>query len=113
MGFYIFKYSFPDKLFNMTYNNIYKNGKPIILITFLLFAIAQNSILAQKQLVEIKGYDKASYNISQAGLRLISCEEEIRTTGKSNARHGLHRLPPFYSRLAKPSLVLLLTKKFV
>jgi len=38
-----------------------------MLIAFLLFAIGHNSILAQAHRIEIKGYDKASYNISQAG----------------------------------------------
>ena len=51
----------------MSYNNIYKNCKPVILNAFLLIAIGQNFILAQTQRVEIKGYDKASYNASHVG----------------------------------------------
>jgi CubicO group peptidase (beta-lactamase class C family) len=51
----------------MRYNNIYKTCKPAILTAFLLFAIERNYVLAQAKSVEAKGYDKASYDASQAG----------------------------------------------
>src|ERR1035437_269732 len=51
----------------MRYNNIYKICKSTILTAFLLFAIGQNSTLAQTASFEAKGYDKASYNLSQVG----------------------------------------------
>ena len=51
----------------MNFNYLFKNCKSAILIAFLVFTIGQNSGLAQSQRLEIKGYDKASYNISQAG----------------------------------------------
>ena len=38
-----------------------------MLLAFLFFVMGQNTILAQAQPFEIKGYDKASYNTSQAG----------------------------------------------
>src|SRR5687767_14425503 len=48
---------------------IYNNHKLTMLLAFLLFAIAPGSVLAQTMISSAKttGYDKASYNASQAG----------------------------------------------
>ncbi|MEP7108457.1 MAG: serine hydrolase [Ferruginibacter sp.] len=51
----------------MRFNHIYKNSNPTVLTAFFLFAIFQNTVLAQPRGVELKGYDKASYNVSQVG----------------------------------------------
>jgi CubicO group peptidase (beta-lactamase class C family) len=51
----------------MRYNNIYKIFKPAILTAFLLFAVGENFVFAQTKSVGAKGYDKASYNVSQVG----------------------------------------------
>src|SRR5688572_22452482 len=45
----------------------YKKFSQICSLTLLMFVTGPNYILAQGQSAEIKGYDKASYNVSQSG----------------------------------------------
>ncbi len=51
----------------MKFNNICRAGKPVILTFLLIFIFQQDYVKAQAKSTETKGYDKASYGISQVG----------------------------------------------
>jgi len=51
----------------MKTGNAYKNFRQIILIVLTLLVINENFVSAQTSGIEVKGYGKASYNVSQPG----------------------------------------------
>jgi len=51
----------------MYIKSFYKKCLQTCSLTFFVIVAGQNSILAQGQYAEIKGYDRASYNVSQSG----------------------------------------------